>query len=168
MVNTKTIAQAALACLLLSCSANENVENALADNLTKADGTTDVAKNVVITDYAVNDAWPWISGGRGRGRGDMYVIRSLDDFYSCFKTQESAPTEIDFAKYSLVLVEGRANYGIASITKELPDIDNGKWLFRVNLALVDTYEAPLWRTAALTPALPVNADVTLSVSTSDW
>jgi hypothetical protein len=156
-----SLTQAILACLLLSCNASDdNNKNTPTDSQAKASETADMDKNVVITDYSVNDAWPWINGEKE----GLYVIRSLDDFYNCVKTHESAPLDIDFAKHSLVLIEGRANYGINTITKEMFDKGDNKWLFSVNITLNDACEVSLWRTAALVPALSADADVILSVT----
>jgi hypothetical protein len=77
---------------------------------------------------------------------------------------EIMPHPVDFDKYSLLVVSGRATSGIDELTRQLTQTSSSEYVLKIDIKLNATREVPLWTVSVLAPKLPQDATIELVVS----
>ena len=93
----------------------------------------------------------------------LYIINSQEELMQRMFC-EIMPHPVDFDKYSLLVVSGRASSGIDELTRQLTQTSSGEYVLKIAIKLNATREAPLWVVSVLAPKLPQDATIELVVS----
>ena len=91
----------------------------------------------------------------------VYIINSTEALRSFISCEEAVDSDIDFDRFSLLFVHGRATSGINSITKTLLQISPVEFTLNVELNSGMTTEAPEWNIVVLTQKISQNVNVRL-------
>jgi len=98
-------------------------------------------------------------------RDSIYVVNSDSELMALVSCSGSSmPPEVDFDRYSLLLVHGNTDYGsVLAIDKSLKPISKNNYKLNVEMRLNETSPSQLWQVAVLVPKLPQNSHVELSL-----
>ncbi len=108
------------------------------------------------------DSWPGIPGEwLDTEKNVLHVIRSQEEL-----ERYSAPAgedKVDFDKYSVLLVSGAVNSGIAKIDRTLIYRGGGKYDYRIDILVNAACVLSPWQVAVLVPVTPEPGNVALTV-----
>lgn len=75
----------------------------------------DRSVSYLLRDYTLGDTWQWVD----TPYGELRIVRSQEELAPCITPNETLPADIDFSKYSLLLLNGIANNVYIEIHKSL-------------------------------------------------
>lgn len=109
--------------------------------------------DVPMMDYVLPDGTDW----QGLKRDTVYLFNSKDDILP-YVSKADIP-EIDFDKYSLMVVSGVNNSGIKSISSQFQQTE--KDMYRLNITIESTAASVVeeWNVAKLVPMLAGNTTI---------
>ena len=117
----------------------------------------DYPKNVYFSDSTfVNTSCSWKNLSY---KDEVIIINSseeLKNYITC--------SDIDFAKYTLLVASGACTSGIQNITKKLINTEENKYSFDIDITLNETAVAPKWVETILIPKISQNAVIYLTVN----
>ena len=138
-MNRKNIVLLCMAILFICCD--------------KKDGEKDYPFDVKIQDFALSESCTW----QNLKPETVYLINSdteLSEYFSC-------QADIDFNKYSLLVVLGSEENKVYELTKQLIQISQDEYEFKINVILEDTIVTPNWVVSILVPKISNEAQIHL-------
>ncbi len=114
--------------------------------------------DIITTDYKLPPDVDW----QNLKQDSVYQFDSKEKLISHISNPTDIP-EIDFERYSLIIVCGRTTNGIQELTKQLTQTSRSKYELKVNITLYNTMEAPRWVLSILTPKIPDKSQIDLTV-----
>ena len=138
--------------LAAGCAADDGSE------VTPSDGPLK-QQSAELADIALNDGWQWIE----QETKELHVIRTAEELAAYVRGGQGTPVDVDFTRYSILYVSGRATNGIERIERRLLE-DAGARMLQVDVYTDDTMVAPLWHVAVRVDAVPANEHIGLRVN----
>ena len=95
----------------------------------------------------------------------VIIINSRKKLENHFNCLDDSYLEVDFSKYTLLLMSGSTNWGICNITKKVLQLSANNYRINVVITLNDATIAQGWSLALIVNKISNNSRVELNVTT---